>query len=213
MLITEQEIRGFEKRFRTTFINSLGGFKSLALIGTIDKKEKTNLAVFNSLFHVGADPALIGFVVRPDSVERHTLSNIRENKCFTINHVLESFFTNAHQTSARYSSEVSEFSEAGLTEFFLDGHPAPFVKESVIRIGAEIQEILDLKVNGTSIVIGRIVNVSLPDNVLGADGFVDLGKAGTITCSGLDAYYNVTPLGRLTYAKPDSWPQKMDRHA
>ncbi|MFN6039875.1 MAG: flavin oxidoreductase, partial [Bacteroidota bacterium] len=71
-----QDILSFEQRYRATFINSIGGFKSVALIGTKNSSGQTNLAIFNSLVHIGANPPLLGFIVRPDSVERHTLENI-----------------------------------------------------------------------------------------------------------------------------------------
>jgi flavin reductase (DIM6/NTAB) family NADH-FMN oxidoreductase RutF len=75
---SSSDIMSFEKRYRAAFINSLGGFKSVCLIGTINNIKQSNLAIFNSIVHIGANPPLIGFVVRPDSVERHTLENILE---------------------------------------------------------------------------------------------------------------------------------------
>jgi flavin reductase (DIM6/NTAB) family NADH-FMN oxidoreductase RutF len=207
MEYTLKHIEAFEQRFRTTFVNSLGGFKSLALIGTINEAGQTNLAIFNSFFHVGAHPPLFGFVVRPDSAERHTLDNIRERKFFTVNHVSAAFYRQAHQTSARYPAGISEFTEAGLTEEFKDGFAAPFVKESAVKIGAELQDVLNVPINGTLIVIAKILTVTLPDGVLEKDGFIDLVKSGSITCAGLDAYYTATPLARLSYAKPNTWPK------
>jgi hypothetical protein len=38
------------------------------------------------------------------------------------------------------------------------------------------------------------------------DGFVDLEKAGTLTCSGLDSYHKTARIARLSYAKPDQVP-------
>ncbi len=106
---TYDDIMRLEQRYRAMFINSIGGFKSVVLIGSKNKAGQTNLAIFNSLFHVGANPPLVGFIIRPDSVERHTLRNILETGVFTINHIHESFFIQAHQTSARYPKEISEF--------------------------------------------------------------------------------------------------------
>ena len=112
------DIENMELRFKTAFINSLSGFKSLNLIGTIDASGNNNLAIFNSVFHVGANPALMAFVVRPDSVERHTLENILQTNYYTINHVNQSIIKQAHQTSARYSKYQSEFAATGLTPEF-----------------------------------------------------------------------------------------------
>ena len=197
------EILEFDQRYRATFVNSIGGFKSVALIGTKSLSGETNLAIFNSLFHVGANPPLFGFIVRPDSVERHTLENILENNLFTVNHISESFYRKAHQTAARYSKDVSEFGAVGLTEKFETGFLPPFVKESKIQIAAELQQKIDIEMNGTIMIIALIKSVKLPENCIGADGFVDLNRAGIVTNSGLDAYYKTIKLGRLTYAKPD----------
>ena len=45
-----------EDRKRIALINSLSGFKSLNLIGTINNQGQTNLAIFNSVVHIGANP-------------------------------------------------------------------------------------------------------------------------------------------------------------
>jgi flavin reductase (DIM6/NTAB) family NADH-FMN oxidoreductase RutF len=205
--ITLENILEFEQRYRATFINSLGGFKSLALIGTKSVNGQANLAVFNSLFHVGAHPPLFGFVVRPDSVDRHTLKNITETGEFTVNQVSAEFFMHAHQTSARYDADVSEFDATGLQEEYRPGCSAPFVKESAIKYSARLSEKINVALNGTIIVIGKVTMVSLPSVCLMPDGHIDIEKAGSITCSGLDAYYAVRGLGRLTYAKTDRFPQ------
>jgi hypothetical protein len=38
---------------------------------------------------------------------------------------------------------------------------------------------------------------------------VDLAKAQTLTCAGLDAYFENTLVQRLSYAKPEKWPSKL----
>lgn len=192
-----------EKRQRTNLVNSVGGFKSVCLIGTKDAQGKTNLAIFNSIVHIGASPPLIAFVVRPDSVDRHTLSNILETGYYTINHLHEAIYKKGHQTSARYPKEVTEFSAVGLTEDYKDGFLAPYVAESNIQMGVQFKERVDLLINGTILIIGQIGHLYFPENCLGSDGFLDLEKANTITCSGLDSYHKTQRLDRLSYAKPD----------
>lgn len=194
-----------EQRFRTQFINSITGFKSLNLVGTINKHGMTNLAVFSQVVHLGANPSLIGIIVRPDSVPRHTLANIAETGCFTLNHVLESFIRQAHQTSARYPEEVSEFTATGLNPLFSEVIEAPYVAESNIRIGLQWRETIPIPLNGTLLVIGEVVEVFLPGDCLGADGYVDLNEAGTITVAGLDAYHRTEKIVRLPYAKAENY--------
>ena len=197
------DLMSLEQRYRASFVNSLTGFKSLALIGTTDDQKNTNLAVFNSLIHIGANPPYIGFISRPNSVDRHTLSNIMETGFYTINHVNEAIYKKAHQTSARYPKDISEFAATGLTEEFKTHFIAPFVKESHVQLGVQYKEHMTIATNNTILVIGQINQVYFPNNCLCNDGFLDIEKAKSITCSGLDSYHTTQRLKRLTYAKTD----------
>jgi flavin reductase (DIM6/NTAB) family NADH-FMN oxidoreductase RutF len=201
------QVMEMESRQRAQLINSLGGFKSVCLIGTNDSAASTNVAIFNSIFHIGANPPLIAFIVRPDSVDRHTLSNILATGVYTVNHLTEDIYKQAHQTSARYPKDVSEFDATGLTPEFKSDWKAPFVKESRIQLGVEFKQRIDIALNGTIMVIGEIKHIYFPSDCLCADGFVDIEKAKSITCSGLDSYHATQRLARLSYSKPDSLPQ------
>lgn len=200
--ITIDEIMDMDNRFRATFINSITGYKSVSLIGTTDNLGQNNLAVFNSIVHLGAHPPLIGMVVRPDSVDRHTLQNIEDTGYYTINNIKPSFVEKAHQTSARYPKEVSEFEAVGLTTEFKDGFFAPYVGESSVQIGLKFKEKVPFNINNTLFVIGQIQEIYLPKNIVQDDGFVDLHAASSITNSGLDSYHVVLKGKRFSYAKP-----------
>lgn len=89
--ITHDEIMNMEKQERVHFANSIGGFKSVGLIGTKNKNNQTNLAIVDSILHIGSNPPLFGIVFRPGVVERHTLENILETGFYTINHITEKF--------------------------------------------------------------------------------------------------------------------------
>lgn len=201
--ITSDDINAMEKQMRVHFINSIGGFKSVSLVGTTNKEGHTNLAIFSSLVHIGANPALVALIFRPSPPERDTLSNLLETGFYTINHINESIFKKAHQTSARYDKEISEFDVTNLTPIYKNDFKAPFVNESAVQLGIEFREKIDITINNTIMVIGEIVEVHFPENCLSEDGFLDLEKANTVTCSGLDSYHKTVQLDRLSYAKPD----------
>ncbi|MEC4005187.1 flavin reductase [Flavobacterium sp. SUN052] len=201
--INKIQIQELEKQKRVHLINSLGGFKSVALVGTSDKNGTTNLAIFSSFFHIGANPALIGMIFRPSPPERDTMRNILETGFYTINHINESIYKQAHQTSARYEKEVSEFDVTGLNPEYKNNFFAPFVAESNVQLGIEFKEKVAISINNTIMIIGEIVQIYIPENCLHNDGFIDLEKANTITCSGLDSYHKTMQLDRLSYAKPD----------
>ena len=196
------QLMEMEQRKRAQFINSISGFRSVALIGTSDTKGQNNLAIFSSIVHIGSNPPLLSFIMRPDSVERHTLTNIMETGFYTINHINADMYEKAHQTSARYPKNVSEFDAAQLTPSYKNDFVAPFVAESQIQIGMEFKERLEISINQTSMIIGEIKFVHYPANCLLEDGFIDIEKAGTITSAGLDSYHTTQLLQRLQYAKP-----------
>lgn len=200
---TRDSLLQMETRTRAAFMNSLSGFKSASLIGTIDSNGNTNLAIFSSVIHIGSNPALIGFINRPDSTSRHTLENILETHYFTINHINENIYRQAHQTSARYPKALSEFEATGLTEEFGTLFKAPYVKESTIKYGLSFAEKHDLNINGTILIIGKVEEIFIPEDCLLDNGSIDIEKAETIAISGLDSYHKTQKIARLSYAKPD----------
>lgn len=196
-----------EKHFRRNFINSLSGFKSANLVSTISPEGATNLAIFTSVVHIGATPPLLGMISRPDSVPRHTLANIQATQHFTLNHVSSDFYPAAHQTAARY--RTSEYDATGLTPIFSDRLRAPYVAEAPIQIGLELADIIDIPLNGTKLIIGKILEVRLPETIIAPDGKLDLEAAQVVTASGLDTYHRTQLLARMAYAKPDLPPREL----
>lgn len=201
--VNSLEINQLTKTEKTHLINSLGGFKSVGLIGTQNKKGDTNLAIFSSIFHLGANPPLIALIFRPTPPVRDTFNTILETGFYTINHLNENIYKQAHQTSARYDATISEFDITGLTAEYKNDFPAPFVQESNIQIGVQFKEKIDIAINNTTMVIGEIIQIYFPENCQSQDGFIDLEKANTVTCSGLDCYHTTVKLDRLSYAKPN----------
>jgi flavin reductase (DIM6/NTAB) family NADH-FMN oxidoreductase RutF len=199
-------ISDFEKmdtRFRANFFNSIIGFKSAVLVGTQSAKGRDNVAVFSSLFHMGSNPPLFGMLFRPSGeVERHTLANIEDTGFYTLNNILSSFAEKAHQTSAKYGREVSEFDACGLGRTFIPDFKPPFVTESNIRLGMAWLESIPIIHNGTTLVIGKVLYADVPDEVVEKDGYVDIENAGTVAVSGLDSYHLGQRVARFPFARP-----------
>ncbi len=201
--ISSAEISSWSRFYRGNFINSLSGFKSVSLIGTINETGHTNLAIFSNIVHLGADPALVGYVNRPLEAAPHTIANIQKTGMYTINHIHDEIVPKAHQTSAKYPEEISEFDAVGLTPQFVEGIKAPFVRESRVKYALALREIIPISWNNTFFVIGEIQSVLLDASLIPGDGFLELEKAGSICSLGLDGYYNPTRLIRYAYAKAD----------
>lgn len=208
MHLKKEDILQMESRIkRLNIINSITGIKPANLIGTVSEAGETNLGIFSSLVHLGSDPALLGFVLRPSTdVRRHTYENLLETKEYTINHVHHSNIEQAHYTSAKFPKEVSEFDKCDFTEEYIAHFKAPFVKESIIKIGMRYVESLPIQLNGTTLVIGEIEHIIMPDGVIDEAGQIDLEKAGTAGISGLNSYYAIEKIGEFPFARPNEIP-------
>ena len=64
MFFNTQSLNELEQRYRAHLINSLSGFKSANLLGTVDKNGQENLSIVSSVFHLGANPALLGMIIQ-----------------------------------------------------------------------------------------------------------------------------------------------------
>jgi flavin reductase (DIM6/NTAB) family NADH-FMN oxidoreductase RutF len=207
---SSDQIKTWDRFYRANFINSLSGFKSATLIGTISKQGNPNLAIFSNLVHLGADPAMIGFINRPKEAAPHTITNIEATGIYTMNHIQPSFIKQAHQTSAKYEAGESEFEKTGLGVEWKENIKAPFVAESNIKYLMELIEIIPIKYNGSFFVIGKVKDVFVDEAIIGENGFLHIEKAGSITTLGIDGYYETNLLARFCYAKPGTLTEKIN---
>ena len=199
---SRKDIDELDRFYRMNLINCSSGFKSANLIGTSSPDGLLNLAVFSSVTHLGSNPPLLGFVLRPTKVPRHTYDNIKKTAFYTINHVTRENVTRAHHTSAKYDAKTSEFEVTGLEAEFKNDFPAPFVKNAPVQIGMRMVEEHFIKANDTLLVVGEIMELYLREEMLSQDGFIDLSMAKTATISGLDGYLVPEHLQRFGYQRP-----------
>lgn len=202
MHFERRQIDELDRIYRINLINSCSGYKSANLLGTKSAEGQSNLAVFSSVIHMGSSPPLLGFVLRPTKVARHTYSNIKETDVYTINHVGYDFAEKAHHTSAKYEEQVSEFDAAGLLEEFKNDFHAPFVKGSPVQMAMKYVEEHYVSSNGTLLVIGEMLDLYLRDDLLEEDGFVNLAKGRVASICGLDGYTVPADPVRFGYQRP-----------
>ena len=211
--ICGRELQALDKRFRTNLVNSLSGFKSANLISTYNPTLKiANCALFSSVVHIGANPALIGFIQRPtinvskdnEFVERNTYENIMMHPYFTISHIHSQFIEKAHLTSNKFAKNVSEFDECGLNYQYIDpfskATDVPFVKESKIQIGLKFEEEYLIKANNTRLMIGSVELIVVPNDIIKDNGYLDLESVDDVCISGLDTYHSTSKLETFEYS-------------
>lgn len=189
--------------YRINLINSCSGYKSANLIGTKSADGITNVAVFSSVTHMGSNPALLGFFLRPTgTVTRNTYQNIKATGEFTINHIYDAILEDAHHTSAKYDGDISEFDMTDLEEIYRDDFSAPFVKNTPIQMAMTYVEEYDIKANDTILIVGAIKDLYFEPQLLATDGFLDLSKGNIAAVSGLDGYSIPQLKTRLEYQRP-----------
>ena len=204
---TAEQLAGLDRITNLKLINSITGIKPANLIGTVDTEGNTNLAVFSSVVHLGSRPPLLGMIARPQTEEvGHTLDNIQTTGQYTINHIGPSFIEKAHYTSAKFERGESEFERCGLTPEFVEGIKAPFVGESEIKMALRLKEIIPIEFNGTSLVIGEIIWIRLPE-AFWVDGDVDLEKSQSMGISGLNTYYSLKKEDWFPYVRKEETPE------
>lgn len=207
MKFTRKDIEEMQRVDRLNLINSITGIKPANLIGSISKSEIENLAIFSSVVHLGSNPALLGFVLRPDlEVKRDTFNNILETGVYTINHIPSSHIERAHYTSAKFPASVSEFQRCGFQSEYLEDFAAPFVKESPLKIGLSLQEEVPIKLNSTRMIVGQIEHLII-ERAFTKTGHLDLGEMGSVGISGLNSYYSLQKLAQFPYARVEETPE------
>jgi flavin reductase (DIM6/NTAB) family NADH-FMN oxidoreductase RutF len=203
---SKEKIKALDKIYRLNLINSLSGYKSANLMGTKGEHGE-NLAIFSSVVHLGANPALLGFIMRPATVPRNTLTNMKLTKQFTINSVSEAIMEKAHYTSANFNEGISEFEACKLTPEYFDDCAAPFLQESKLKMAMRLEQIIDIELNDTMLIIGSIEHVYVDESALCDNGQIDLNALETVAISGLNRYHKVTELVNFPYARVSELPE------
>ena len=184
-------------------IPALANFVSKTDRGTtISKEGVENVAVFSSITHLGSNPAMLGYILRPTTVPRNTFKNIKETKLFTVNHIVSDIINDAHHTSAKYPEEISEFDKTNLEQEYKDGCKAPFVKGSPVQLVCKYLNEYNIEENGTILVVASIEELYFNEDLISDSGFLQLDKGNVVTVNGCDGYALPSLLNRFDYQRP-----------
>lgn len=197
---TREDIDALHKYERIQLINSCPGLKSANLIGTVSDTGQFNCAIFSSVIHMGSNPPMIGYITRPARVERHTFTNIKQTGVYTINAITNKMIVAAHQTSAKYPQDVSEFEAVGLKHQKRDCSAAPFVADSPISIALKLVESHHIAANDTVLIVGEVTDLFVDESLLRSDMSIDLEAAQVVGIGGVDAYHQVELIKRFGHA-------------
>ena len=191
----------YSGRIFAAWFNQLEGLRSPVLVGTRSSEGIDNLAIFNSMTHIGARPPLLGLVFRPLSVERHTYDNIQSERFYTIYHLSGSMVEAGHQTSAKYPADTSEFEACGFTPERTE-HGVAYVAESPISMLLEKVEEHVIQANETVFLVGAVRQIRIAEQLAFTENRLELDSLDLRVVSGLYDYYGLDFDRRMSYAKP-----------
>ena len=125
------------------------------------------------------------------SESHKTVKNIKINKAFTVSLADAKTVKEADYFGIASGNDTPDkFEKTGLTAVKSERVNAPVIEEFPVTFECELAEIV--RTDNFRSVVGRIVNVSVDENILGADGKVDVDKAGILIFNQFDRSYRVT---------------------
>ena len=200
MIINKKDINKLDKSYKINLINSIIGAKSANLVSTISEKEVDNIAVFSSVIHLGSNPPLIGFIIRPQ--ERRitdTYRNIKYLKKFGICSISSKMINKSHLTSKKTASDESEYKLFNIEKDYIDNFPVPFAKESQIKIGLNFIEEIFI-VNKCRLIVGEVEIIKINSSIA-KSGNLNFDKLDGITITGISTYNEIKNPLELPYVK------------
>ena len=201
--ITKEDVSQMSKVPRLNLVNCVTGYKSANLIGTVSTEGVLNVAVFSSVTHLGSEPALLGFILRPTTVPRDTYKNLKEIGYFTVNHITEEMIADAHHTSSSYEEHISEFDKTNLEPEFIDGLKVPFVKGSPVKLLCKYVNEYKIEENDCIHIIASVETIYAEEKLFHDDNWMQLDKGNVIAINGLDGYAVPKLTDRFHYARPN----------
>lgn len=206
---TKDELSAMSKMPRLNLLNCITGYKSANLIGTVSKEGISNVAIFSSVTHLGSEPPLIGFILRPTTVPRDTFKNIKETGYFTVNHITSDMIADAHHTSSSYEESISEFDKTNLEPEFIAKHKIPFVKGSPVKLYCKYLNEYKIEENGCLHIIASVEELFVDEHLLHEDNWIQLDRGNVVAINGLDGYAVPKIENRFHYARPDQPTKSM----
>ncbi len=156
--------------------------RPIAWVATQDKDGINNLAPFSFFNGISSKPPSLSIAVsynrgREDGY-KDTLANILELREFVVSVVTEDTALAMVETAMGHPADVDEFETARLTAMPSKTIRPPRVGESPVSFECELHETMQIGEGpgSSTLVIGIIKHIYVQDNILTAEGAVDVEK-------------------------------------
>jgi len=169
--------------------------RPIGWISTLSADGVANLAPFSQFQNITYDPPIVMISANQRTIgkRKDTVNNIEATGEFVWNMATYALREAVNVSSQEFPPEVDEFERAGLTKLAALEVKPPRVGESPVHF--ECRHLQTIRIPGygemgsADIVIGRVVHIHIADEVLTADGRLDIESIKPLARLG---YYNYT---------------------
>ncbi len=174
--------------------------RAIGWISTVSPAGVHNLAPFSQFQNLTFDPPYVMFAANQNTLgkRKDTVVNSEETGEFVYNMATYDLREAVNRSAAEVPPEVDEFELAHVTKAPSIRVKAFRVAESPVQFECRTHQTLRLPGNGlmgtVDVVIGRVVLIHIRDDVIGADGRLDILKIRPLARLG---YYDYTTVDSL----------------
>jgi len=183
---------------RTNYHLMISGIipRPIALVTTVDKMGKVNLAPFSFYNGFGSNPPIVGFSPAfsgRTGKAKDTLLNIQETKEFTISMVSTPMMDKMVITSKEFERGIDEYVESGFSKRDSEVVRPPGVMESPYILECKLQDIIELggKPGSGNLILGQIVRFHVSELAFDNEDRISPYKLDAIGRLGLSWYSRV----------------------
>ena len=198
VLLDKSQLEAMERRVRSTLINSLSGVRTAYIGISADKEGRLNASTLSNVTHVGANPAQMSILFRPDNGKRHTLSNYENGQPLTLVSMPFDEAGIVHQSSMNAPVGTFELDVLGVELVQLEGNVYPLPSRFIYAITLNFIERFNLN-NGCVYTVGEVSSICFNEGLsLDAEGQVDFLHRPTLAI-GLRQYTTIENTIKLPY--------------
>ena len=158
-LLDSTSIDNMERQARTTLINSLSGVRTAFIGITADGRGRLNASTLSNVTHVGAHPAQMSILFRPENGKRHTLQNFLSGSPLTLVCMPFNQVNLVHEVSMNAPEGTFELDVLEASTCHVEGCPHPLPEDYLYAISLEFVERFTLN-NGCIYTVGEIKSIS-----------------------------------------------------
>lgn len=158
-LLDSTSLESMDRQARTTLINSLSGVRTAFIAITADSHGRLNASTLTNVTHVGAHPAQMSILFRPDNGKRHTLQNFLNGSPMTLVCMPFNQVNLVHEVSMNAPEGTFELDVLEASTCRVEGCPHPLPKDYLYAISLEFVERFTLN-NGCVYTVGQIKSIT-----------------------------------------------------